>query len=70
VSGRKTSVYLDYAAGTPLDARVLAAMQPYWTELFGNPSSLHSFGRAARRALFYAREQTAALLAARPGGCG
>ena len=66
MSGGKTSVYLDYAAGTPLDARVLAAMQPYWTELFGNPSSLHSFGRAARRALFYARERTAALIAARP----
>ena len=66
MSGGKTSVYLDYAAGTPLDARVLAAMQPYWTELFVNPSSLHSFGRAARRALFYAREQTAALIAARP----
>ena len=66
MSGGKTSVYLDYAAGTPLDARVLAAMQPYWTEMFGNPSSLHSFGRAARRALFYAREQTAALIAARP----
>ena len=57
-------IYLDYAATTPLDARVLAAMQPYQTEFYGNPSSLHSFGQAARRAVARAREQTAALVGA------
>ena len=42
-------IYLDYAATTPLDARVLMAMQPYLTEVCGNPSSLHCFGQAAGR---------------------
>ena len=48
-------VYLDYAATTPLDARVLMAMQPYLTEVCGNPSSLHFFAQAARRFVMRAR---------------
>ena len=59
-------VYLDYAATTPLDPRVLTAMQPYLTEIYGNPSSLHSFGQAARRGIACAREQAAALIGASP----
>lgn len=59
-------VYLDYAATTPLDPRVLTAMQPYLTEIYGNPSSLHSFGQAARRGIARAREQAAALIGASP----
>ena len=59
-------VYLDYAATTPLDTRVLTAMQPYLTEIYGNPSSLHSFGQAARRGIARAREQAAALIGASP----
>lgn len=59
-------VYLDYAATTPLDPRVCDAMQPYLTYVYGNPSSLHSFGQAARRAVMRAREQTAALIGAQP----
>ena len=59
-------VYLDYAATTPLDPRVCDAMQPYLTYMYGNPSSLHSFGQAARRAVMRAREQTAALIGAQP----
>ena len=59
-------VYLDYAATTPLDTRVLTAMQPYLTEIYGNPSSLHSFGQAARRGIACAREQAAALIGASP----
>ena len=59
-------VYLDYAATTPLDTRVLTTMQPYLTEIYGNPSSLHSFGQAARRGIACAREQAAALIGAFP----
>ena len=59
-------VYLDYAATTPLDPRVLTAMQPYLTESYGNPSSLHSFGQAARRGIARAREQAATLIGASP----
>ena len=59
-------VYLDYAATTPLDTRVLTAMQPYLTEIYGNPSSLHSFGQAARRGIARARERAAALIGASP----
>ena len=59
-------IYFDYAATSPLDARVLAAMQPYLTEAYGNPSSLHHFGQTARRAVMCAREQAAALIGAAP----
>ncbi len=59
-------IYLDYAATTPLDARVVAAMLPYLTDNYGNPSSLHATGRRARRAIEDAREQIAQLLACQP----
>lgn len=55
-------VYLDHNATTPLDPRVLEAMLPYLSTEFGNPSSVHCFGRAARAALDTAREQVAALV--------
>ena len=58
-------VYLDYNATTPVDPRVAEAMLPYLTEHFGNPSSAHAFGVAARKAVDRARRQVAALL-----GCG
>ncbi len=57
-------VYLDYNATTPLDPRVLEAMMPYFKDGFGNPSSIHSYGSAAKAALDEAREKTAALLGA------
>jgi cysteine desulfurase len=60
-------IYLDYAATTPLHTRVLAAMRPYWSEVFGNPSSLHSAGRAASDALEQARQTVASILACQPG---
>lgn len=60
-------VYLDYAATTPVDARVLEAMLPYFTTHFGNPSSLYSYGRTARQAVAQARQQVASLLGAEPG---
>jgi len=69
------SIYLDHAATTPLDPRVLDAMRPYWSEQFGNPSSLHRFGQAAAAALEDARRQTADVLGCAPEeisftGCG
>ena len=57
-------VYLDYAATTPTDERVLKAMLPYFTQQFGNASSLYSFGREARQAIARARRQLANLLGA------
>ncbi|MEX0710439.1 MAG: aminotransferase class V-fold PLP-dependent enzyme, partial [Chloroflexota bacterium] len=60
------SIYLDHAATTPLREEVLAAMSPYLTEHFGNPSSLHASGRRARQGLDEAREGVAAILGAKP----
>ncbi len=58
-------IYLDHNATTPVDPRVLAAMQPYFSEVFGNPSSIHAFGREAKEALERARGRIAHLLGAR-----
>ncbi len=55
-------IYLDNAATTPLDKDVLEAMTPYLTEVFGNPSSQHSFGRRAANAVLRARDDMAAVL--------
>jgi cysteine desulfurase len=55
---------MDHAATTPVDARVLAAMSPYFTEVFGNPSSLHSHGQEAAAAVEKARAGIAAFLGA------
>lgn len=63
----KTPVYLDYQATTPLDRRVLDAMMPYLTEVFGNPhSSTHAFGWQAEAALDIAREQVAGVIGSAP----
>ncbi len=58
-------VYLDHSATTPLDPLVLEAMAPYLSGVFGNASSIHSFGREARAALEESREHIATLLNAR-----
>ena len=55
-------VYLDHNASTPLHPEALNAMLPYLTERFGNPSSVHGFGREAREGLDAAREQIASFL--------
>jgi cysteine desulfurase len=60
-------IYLDHAATTPLDPVVLAAMQPYFTELFYNPSSRYAPAEANKRTLEEAREVCAEILNARPG---
>jgi cysteine desulfurase len=58
-------IYLDYAATTPVDRRVLDAMRPYFSELFGNPGSLHSFGQEAIAAMDRSRETIARILGAK-----
>lgn len=60
------TVYLDHAATTPLDPGVLDAMRPFLEDEFGNPSSLHARGRAARTAVEGAREQVADSLGVAP----
>lgn len=60
------SVYLDHAATTPLRPEVLEAMEPYLTEHYGNPSSIHGAGRRARLGLDEARETVARVLGAKP----
>jgi cysteine desulfurase len=59
-------VYLDHAASTPLDPRVLDVMMPFLTSGYGNPSSVHALGRRARFAVEESRERVAALLGAEP----
>lgn len=59
--------YLDHAATTPVDSRVLDAMLPFFEEKFGNASSVHSFGQEASQAVERAREQAATFLGAKPG---
>jgi cysteine desulfurase len=59
-------IYLDYAATTPADPRVVEAMQPYYSEKYGNPSSIHSFGQETRAAVEKARERVAKLIGAEP----
>lgn len=59
-------VYLDHAATTPLDGRVLQAMTPYLTEIYGNASSQHSYGRKAANAVTEARDKIADIMGVSP----
>jgi cysteine desulfurase len=69
-----TPIYLDYNATTPVDPAVFAAMRPYLDSMpgkneggyFGNPSSSHAYGQAARAAVERARQQVATLIGAQP----
>lgn len=61
-----TQIYLDYAATTPVDSRVLDAMLPFFRESFGNPSSVHRYGQRAEAAVEESRETVAAALHCRP----
>ncbi|MGA9533002.1 MAG: cysteine desulfurase family protein [Anaerolineales bacterium] len=68
-------VYLDYAATTPLDSRVLEAMTPYFSQVFGNPSSVHRYGQRAEAAVEASRRRMASVLNCAPSeliftGCG
>ena len=59
-------IYLDYAATTPVDERVLEKMLPYFKTNFGNPSSIHIWGQQADAAIEEARESVASSLGGRP----
>ena len=59
-TGRK--VYLDYGAAAPVLPEVLTDMMPYFSDIYGNPQSIHSWGDAAREAMEKAREQVASLI--------
>jgi cysteine desulfurase len=59
-------VYLDHNASTPVHPEVVAEMLPYFTEKFGNPSSVHGFGREAREGMDLARDRVAGFLKVKP----
>ncbi|HEX2981882.1 MAG TPA: aminotransferase class V-fold PLP-dependent enzyme, partial [Anaerolineaceae bacterium] len=59
-------VYLDYAATTPVDPRVMEAMLLFFTDRFGNPSSVHQYGQSAEVAVDLAHERVAQALNCRP----
>jgi cysteine desulfurase len=59
-------IYLDYAATTPVHPRVLDAMMPYFSDSFGNPSSVHRYGQKAEAAIDSARETVASVLHCQP----
>ena len=65
-NGVRKKIYMDYAATTPVDPRVVKAMLPYLSEKFGNTMSLHSFGQEAKEALEESREVVANLMGAKP----
>jgi cysteine desulfurase len=64
---KASNIYLDYAATTPVDPRVLDRMLPYFGQIFGNSSSIHAFGQQAEAALEEAREQVAQAMNCLPG---
>ena len=60
-------IYLDYAATTPTCPEVLRAMLPYYSDTFGNPSSIYSYGQEAKGAIEEARARVANLIGAQHG---
>ncbi len=65
---KERRIYLDYASATPVRDEVLSAMQPYWSEKFGNAGAIHKEGVTARIAIDAQRETLAAILHVRPQG--
>jgi len=59
-------IYLDYAATTPVDPQVFEAMKPYFSEMYGNPSSVHACGQEVRDAIELARGKVANMIGADP----
>lgn len=66
VAVEHTDIYLDHAATTPVDSRVLDLMLPFFSTRFGNPSSIYALGRDARAALDWARATLAGILVCAP----
>ncbi len=66
MSPARPTIYMDHSATTPLRAEVLEAMLPYFTDFYGNPSSIHGVGRKAHSGLDGARRTIAGLMGARP----
>ena len=62
------TIYLDNAATTKTDPRVVEAMLPYFTEHYGNPSSVYEFSTPCKQAIGAVRETIAKSLGAKPGG--
>ncbi len=60
-------IYMDYAATTPTHPDVVKAMIPYFTEIYGNPSSIHSCGLDAKKGVDAARQQLAEFIGAKIG---
>lgn len=63
---KQERIYMDYAATTPVDPRVFRVMEPYFSQKFGNPASVHHFGREANLALERSRQVVAKILNAQP----
>ncbi len=63
---KRQTIYLDYSASTPTDPRVVEAMLPYFTEIYGNPSSAHHVGRQAENAVEEARATIARIFGCKP----
>ncbi|PLX24576.1 cysteine desulfurase NifS [Candidatus Parcubacteria bacterium] len=59
-------IYLDHASTTPTDPRVVKAMEPYWNEKYGNPSSLYRLSLASKQAIIDSREKIAKVLNCQP----
>ena len=66
ISKFAAKTYLDHAATTPVDERVLQKMQPFFSQRYGNPSSVHIFGQQSENAVEMARETIASLLNCMP----
>ena len=64
--GTLKKIYMDNAGTTPMRSEVLDAMLPYFTEKFGNASTIYSYGREAKKALEDSREKVANLIGADP----
>jgi cysteine desulfurase len=63
----KKKIYLDYASTSPIDPKVMAVMRPYFSQKYGNPASIHTFGREASDAVEKARNQAAAFFGCESG---
>lgn len=66
-TGKIRKIYMDHSATTPVRAQVMSAILPYFADIFGNASSIHRWGKDARKACETAREKVAYLLGCKPG---